>query len=448
MVCGLKFKRPAVAMRMLWLCILLPRLSLESQSGPGRTVPRPARAERLALRQLAVWAQQWSSQVSCREPAVDCPGDAAKLWLEIGASLRLFGGEAALCGQLGHALNALGYTGQLAVAPTPQGAALLARAAQSAGADTLSALQQQLEPLPLSLLMLPEKILAGLHSAGLRRIGELLALPDAAIARRFGSDTTRYLQQLCGKMPEPLPMITLPPRFTSRCEFSGAVSDVTALLFPLRRLLGELQGYLRALDRAVQRCTLHLEHHRGRATRLQIGLSRPGRDAAQLLTLVREQLARTTLAAPVWALSLEAHELLQPVVLQGDCFSQEAEQAGQLLQVLDRLGARLGPDAVRQLRSFADHRPEHAWRCRPMDEPAIAGAAALLPERPCWLLSPPRSIAPPPQLLAGPERIESGWWDGADVARDYYLAGTPEGARQWVFCDLRSSQWYLQGLWA
>jgi protein ImuB len=52
------------------------------------------------------------------------------------------------------------------------------------------------------------------------------------------------------------------------------------------------------------------------------------------------------------------------------------------------------------------------------------------------------------QLLAGPERIESGWWDHQDVARDYYLTCTPEGVRQWVFQDLRSSAWYLHGLWA
>ena len=54
----------------------------------------------------------------------------------------------------------------------------------------------------------------------------------------------------------------------------------------------------------------------------------------------------------------------------------------------------------------------------------------------------------PRELLAGPERIESGWWDGADVARDYYLARGLHGAQLWVFRDLRSGTWCVHGLWA
>jgi protein ImuB len=68
----------------------------------------------------------------------------------------------------------------------------------------------------------------------------------------------------------------------------------------------------------------------------------------------------------------------------------------------------------------------------------LGNNAVLLPE--------PEIIAAPATLLAGPERIESGWWDGGDVARDYYLARTEAGARHWVFQNLRSRRWYLQGL--
>ena len=105
-----------------------------------------------------------------------------------------------------------------------------------------------------------------LHGTGLRRIGELLALPAASIARRFGPDAALYLQRLRGTMPEPLRYVQAPPHFNSRCEFADAISDTTALLFPLQRLLAGLQGYLRARDRAVQRYTLRLEHHRGALT--------------------------------------------------------------------------------------------------------------------------------------------------------------------------------------
>ena len=79
---------------------------------------------------------------------------------------------------------------------------------------------------------------------------------------------------------------------------------------------------------------------------------------------------------------------------------------------------------------------------------AQAGAARPDAARPCWLLPEPLRIDAPPEVLRGPERIESGWWDQDDVRRDYYLARTAEGTRLWVFRDRHAGQWYLQGLWA
>ena len=435
---------------MLWLCIQLPRLALEAAPGAATAAHRQTQLEQAALRQLALWAHQWSSQVACQhslEPA-DNPGSEARLWIEIGASLELFGGRAQLQQLIGTALNALGYSGTLASAPTPQGAALLARAALPSSAATLAELQRVLSALPLKFLALPAAHLSALHTAGLRRIGELLALPSAAVGRRFGAATLHYLQRLLGSAPDPLQTITPPARFESTHELAGAITDATALLFPLRRLLGELQGFLRARDQAVQQCTLKLTHHRGAPTLINVGLSQPGRDAAQLLSLLRERLDQCTLRSPVLAMGLAAHELLAPYVLQTDAFSQSAEQAAQFHGVLDRLAARLGELAVQSLRPQADHRPERAWHSVSGAERSSAAQSANSAARPCWLLPQPRSIAAPAELLAGPERIESGWWDGADVARDYYLACDSNGARLWVFRDLRSGAWFVQGLWA
>jgi protein ImuB len=429
---------------MLWLCILLPPL------------------EPAALRNLALWALQWSSQVSPCMPAAS--SDPATLWLEIGASRQLFGSADALRAGIAAELATLGYRAALGVAPTPQGAALLARAGNSGAAShaghthnavTLTELRTLLEPLPLSLLALTPEQLAALRSTGLRTIGELLALPLAALAQRLGTDASNYLQRLCGQAPEPLRMLQAPAQFFSRCEFSYAVTDAMALLFPLQRLLAGLQGYLRSLDRAVQRYTLLLEHRQGVTTRLEIGLARPAREAAQLLALARERLAALALAAPVQALAVEAQEFLQPLVQQLDCFSQSTQHSEQLQTAIDRLVARLGGAAVQTLRYVADHRPERAWTAlaaqHSISTPAAIASTtvAVAPSpRPCWLLSEPCAIAVPQQLLAGPERIESGWWDGADIARDYYLARGAAGARWWVYRDLRTGTWHLHGLWA
>jgi protein ImuB len=435
---------------MLWLCILLPRFALEASADAARGPEHPHRpplAAPAALQTLALWALQWSGQVS-PQPLAD---GSALLWLEIGASRRLFGDHLSLRARVAEGLAPLGYSHRLGIAPTAQGAVLLARAGIATGALTRAQLLQLLEPLPLALLTLPDEHLVALRSAGLRCIGEVLALPAASIAQRFGPEANLYLQRLHGAVHEPLRYVQPPARFDSRCEFSDAITDSTALLFPLQRLLAGLQGYLRSRDRAVQRYTLCLEHHRGAVTRLAVSLTRPTRDAAQLLGLARERLAATVLAAPVHGLGVAAHELLQPLLVQSDLFSRAAQQSEQFQQVLDRLTARLGASAVQALGRTEEHRPERAWQMAPLAAPAAAGApgdASDVPGRPCWLLPEPRRIERPRQLLAGPERIESGWWDGADVARDYYLAREANGAQLWVFEDLRGGGWHVHGIWA
>jgi protein ImuB len=437
---------------MLWLCIQLPRLAAEAFAGgaaPAACRPPP---EQAALERLAAWALQWSSHVHYRGDAGGAPG----LWLELGGSLTLFGGLPALLARIHMALAPLGYSTRLGLAPTPAGAALLARAGIAAPAITLALLRERLTPLPLALLALPEAVLAACDSAGIRRIGTLLELPAAAIARRFGPETSLYLQQLAGLAPEPLPAWRPPDRWHARCEFTGALDATTALLFPLQRLLHEFAGYLRATDRAVQRFSLTLEQRARPPAHLVIGLSIPGRDAGQFLRLARERLAGAAPDAPVCALILEADAFTAPATLQADFLAPEISATTELRQLLDRLNARLGHGAVRRLQVHADHRPERAWRLAPASDPERAGAGqaaagsapAAWPPRPCWLLPQPQRIAPPPELLAGPERIESGWWDGADAARDYYLARDAQGARLWVFRDLRDDGWYLAGLWA
>jgi protein ImuB len=414
---------------MLWLCIRLPRLSLK---------PSGARA---ALERLAAWGYQWSSQVSFCLPDL--------LWLEFDASRNLFGGRAALLRRIEFGLAQLGYEYCCALAPSPTAAALLTHAAPPRHVFTVAQLRPRLDPLPLSLLGLPEATLTALQSAGLARIGQVLALPDAALARRFGPETTLYLRRLCCRASDLRPAWRLPEIYRVCCEFEDAVSDAGALLFPLQRLLLEFQGYLRARDCAVQRFTLELEHARGAASSLAIGLSAPGREAREFLALVRERLATLDLPAPVCALRLQALEFTAPAIVQADLFGSDAQRLQQLQLLLDRLAARLGATSVRGLRARADYRPERGW-CFVEPAPSAAGAQRQsgTPARPCYLLPEPRQIAAPGELLAGPERIESGWWDGADAARDYYVARTPEGAQLWVFRDLRAGGWYLHGLWA
>jgi protein ImuB len=418
----------------LWLCIRLPLLARESLA---------ANADE-AMQRLAGWSYQWSSQVNFRLTGPPL------LWLEFGASHSLFGGHTALLAKLEAGLTQLGYSHVCALAPSLHGAALLTYTDQERCVFTRAQLRTRLESLPLTLLDLPEAVRDALHSAGLRRIGQVLALPAAAIARRFGPETNLYLRQLLGEASDPRPAWTLPATYQTRCEFGCELRDTTALLFPLQRLLLEFQGYLRGRDCAVLRFTLKLEHYRHPSSNLSIGLSAPAREAARFLQLARERLHDIVLPAPVSGLGLEALEFTSPSIVQGDFFGSNAQQLQQLQLLLDRLRARLGPDQVQGLQPWADYRPERAWRAAPPAQ-AITGPRTdgddYTPQRPCFLATDLQRIAPPTDLLSGPERIESGWWDRADAARDYYVARAEDGARLWVFRDLADGAWYLQGLW-
>jgi protein ImuB len=420
---------------MLWLCIRLPLLTREAlAANVGDAVER-----------LAAWAYQWSSLVSYRL------NDQPLLWLELGASHHLFGGYAALLAKIEAGLTQLGYSGVCALAPSPHAAALLTHVERQRCVFTSAELRTRLVPLPLSLLDLPAATLDALQSAGLRRIGEVLVLPAAALARRFGPETNLYLRRLLGQLSDPRPAWQLPATYQARCEFGCELRDTTALLFPLQRLLLEFQGYLRGRDCAVLRFTLKLEHYRLPPSQVTIGLSAPAREAAQFLQLARERLHHIVLPAPVSGLELEALEFTAPSVLQSDFFGGNAQQLQQLQLLLDRLRARLGADQVQGLRPRADYRPERAWGFAPPAQSITASsnmtADEYLPQRPCFLATDLQRIAPPVQLVSGPERIESGWWDRADAARDYYVARAEDGARLWVFRDLADGAWYLQGLW-
>jgi protein ImuB len=46
----------------------------------------------------------------------------------------------------------------------------------------------------------------------------------------------------------------------------------------------------------------------------------------------------------------------------------------------------------------------------------------------------------------GPERIETGWWRGGSVRRDYYQVETTDGARYWLFRELATGRWFLHGM--
>ena len=428
-------------------CGISPGLSLPAALAlyAGLAVQLRDRArERRALNELALWAYQFSARISF-EPSL--------LLLEVGASLRLFGGLPSLLKPLQRELGQIGYSAQHALAPTPTAAGLLAR--NRAGCRVLARddLREALASLPLSRLTRDRNARSLIRHIGLNSIGDALDLPRPELARRTGPQLPALLDRLLGLAPDPRPEWQPPRHFGQTIELLGDIGHVTALVFPARRLMVALCGFLRGQGGGAQRLQWRLLHRDHPDTVFGQGLLDPSRDPDHMLEVFRERIERLQLPAPVAAIGLRVDDW-QPFEERSLTLFEAPAEADKAL--LERLCNRLGEQRIRGLRCLADHRPERAWRlCEPGEPGDAAMAQPQGQSQPPWLLPQPRPLRAQrgvPQyggalrLESLPERIEAGWWDGFDITRDYFVAHSVAGERLWVFRDRRGGGWYLHGL--
>lgn len=410
-----------------------------------RLVARDADAERAALQRLAAWAGQYTSQVSLEHPQT--------LFLEVSGSVRLFGGVEMIPERLREGLTRLGYAVRLAVAPTPQGALLLARADRQAVIRDRHALRSALAPLPLYYLPLDRQVLIALQNMGLRKLADLLRLPRQGLRRRLGGVCMDYLDRLLGRIPDPRSLFQPPPGFSGHITLPAEVEGTDALLFGCRRLILEMCGYLSAQDSGTQCLDWTLEHPGKADTRFSLRLLKPGREPDHFQGLLRERLERVELVAPVLGIRLTAGDIQPLGMTSGDLFADApAGSQHDLDRLLERLRARLSDEAVHGLQLLPEHRPERAWAYCPPGEPA---RSLDFGRRPLWLLPEPEPLQVRDgwpwrngrlELEPERERIEAGWWDGEDVARDYFIARSPDGERLWIYRELNGQRpWFLHG---
>ncbi|MGB8973667.1 MAG: DNA polymerase Y family protein [Pseudomonas capeferrum] len=389
---------------------------------------------------LAAWAYRFSAQVSLHYPRA--------LLLEVGSSLQLFGPWPLFEARLRQELSELGLRQRIVLASNPVAARMLANGHDGLAVTCAEEARAVLARMPIERVGLPQEAAEAFARMGLRQLGQVMALPRDALAKRFSAQVQLHLDQLLGLRSLGLAFYQPPDRFEARLELNFDVESHQALLFPLRRMLNDLGAFLAGRDCGVQRFCLHLEHAEGPDTQLQVGLLAAERDAGMLFELAKGRLEPLQLRAPVRNLRLVADDLPPFVPQYQALFDPRTQQAQSWEQLRERLRARLGDEAVKGLSAEADHRPECAWQAVEQGERA---SLQLMPgSRPGWLLPTPLALDDAGHRLLGQaERIESGWWDGGDVRRDYYRIETREGLRGWAYRDLsQPGQLWLQGWFA
>jgi protein ImuB len=465
------------------------RAVCDEQIGHLTALPRVIEKEQDALFRLSVWLAQFTPSVSLTDDGIV---------LEVSSSLMLFGGIGQIVNEIRRGVREQGFQGLVGVAPAPLAATLLARATQYHPGTRMcrepTELARRLAEIPLALFGWSHAVVQTLATLGLTRLQDLQALPRRGLTQRFGKSVMDDLDRALGLKGDPREFIKLPERFAVSEEFMFDVHDSAGLLPVAARMFAEMEGFLRARGAATTSIVVQLQHGRHAKTTITLGTREPARQASHWLALLREKFGNTSLTAAVVEMAVAADTILPYLPPSASLSSLLDNKSGSRREgattLLDRIAIRLGDAAVKRIAVNDDHRPEYACSTTQVhtnnqDNKAkqhtrgVRGASGLRgagdirsqrdmqptsaqkpkpATRPAWLLREPRALTTmneTPQyhgslkILAGPERIETGWWDGKPVARDYFVAENPQHEVCWIYRDYRAGQkWYLHGLFA
>ena len=450
--------------------------------------------------QASDWLCQWSYEFSARVVPLRCSltnedqKNRSKnklevdefipntLLLEVSSMALIFNGIDKLIEQYRHRAKGLGLEVSLALAKTPLAAQLLAcdtpmgnqqakiTAEILSPNDYLNADKtlQLLNQLPIALLPLSDFLKQSLHDIGIKSFASLSALPDKELGRRFGVKLLQLLAKISGSLPQPLSYFEPEESYQQKLTLLYEVELMQGIVFPLGRMLKEMASYLQLRQLAIQQLKLSLIYRDSDRSKLDIVIQYPFAEhrSDSLLSLCRMQLERVTLYQPVVEMVICVDKFVPIAVSHDSWFGQQKVAQGQrsekALRLMAQLQARLGKEKVKGLQASSAHLPEDSWMATDLSvtakgQPIAGKRQQALPEatsgssglcagacRPSWLLATPELIAVEQiELLKGPERLQTLWWQEPQICRDYYVASHYQGGLCWVFRE--GNRFFLHG---
>ncbi|CAN7295456.1 Y-family DNA polymerase [Polaromonas sp. LjRoot131] len=435
--------------------------------------------------------------------------------MDVTGSLRLFGGLARLMQLLAQRLAAFfdenGLQAEVARAQGATSLIALGRLRQQREQEQgrAAGVKKRVADLPMHTLTAVRPHLGVLERVGCRTWDDLLRLPRDGVARRFGAELLQALDRARGSAPDDYEWLVLPEHFEEKLELNALVTHAPALMAGVDRLLVHLHAWL--LGRQSGLCALKITWHLDKRRdvpptgELEIRTAQPAQDLRHVARLIAEHLAQQKLPAPVHSLTLQslATELLaDSAAATGSLLMEARKQGDSVVELVERLSARLGDARVQAWQPCADHRPELMQRWVPARGVMASISAQLNPARPgrkrskavsntslpetrtealypAWLLPEPIKLATAGnnpvyqgrlRRLAGPQRLEAAEWLLADseaargaglsekpwALRDYFIYRSEQGGLLWVYSErlgatpeaARQRAWYLHGFFA
>jgi protein ImuB len=414
---------------------------------PVRLLGQDEQAEHRCLQQLCCWAYSITPTL--------CTWQADCLQLEISGCLNLFRGLDALLLEVARGISSRGYRVRHGLAPTPKAAWLLSFADRHTAMAIQQPLEERLSPLPLNLLVQFTTTVDSLHRAGLHTVGDVLALPPAALGRRCGKEFTHFLQQLLGQREDLQVDFQPPATFNDEYWFGYEVKTNDELLPAVQRLLQSLCRFLRSTQLQTSEINWQLIGMDHKLQDMCVRSASSHSDWENWYQLSCMRFGQLQLANSVEGLALTCQQLCPGQQESIDLFRPH-NQREPLAALLDRLRNRLGLQAIEKVGCRDEHLPEFAALVSSDHSGDEHRNGQHCAQRPFWLMPQPKVLRQQGKhlywnstlnLVYGPERIEDNWWQDA-VSRDYYIASDGKGQHYWVFRDRLARQWYIHGVFA
>ncbi len=425
-------------------------------------------ADARALERLSLWALKIYS------PVVAVDGTDG-IVLDTEGADHLQGGEAMMISGIANRFRPKGLTARVAIADTWGAAHACARTiARETVIVPTGQTARAVERLPIARLRLPEKTVSDLRTLGFRTIGELSATPRAPLALRFGPEIGRRLDQMYGRVSEPIDPVRDPDLIVVSRSFAEPIGAAETIDKYVGRLVVELVEKLQERGLGIRRADLLVEKVDGTRQAIRAGTAKPARDIAWLTKLFRDRTEKIEPGFGIEKLSLAAvmaeplEETQSASSLVDDCdrditplidiFGNRGHRvyryAAVASDVPERSVRRIAAAAADVLESWTLHWPRPT---RLLAHPDPIDVIALLPDRPpvsfTW-----RGKRRRVKRADGPERVFGEWWKrDSEIAavRDYFTLEDEAGERFWVFRSgdgenlaTGSHRWFLHGIFA
>ena len=410
----------------------------------------------------------------------------------------LFGDEATLRAKAIRFLSDAGYIVFSAIANTPGmawGMAHYHRSAAPAICECHSneTLNREFRKLPVAALRLQPETQNIFSRLGVERVDQLLAIPRTHLMSRFGDEVSSRIDQAFGKVTEPIVARHLPAEFEASQFIEFPTRDRETIGVILSRLLEQICKQLQSNQKGALQWRVQLDCVDAPSIEFEVNLFQPTATVSHVLQLMELQLesvlqphlrrkrfvkkktsgksarTRTVTNILIHEIAVRVTSCVLLVQRQRELFDESPRlDKRELAHLINHLASRLGQDSIVYPTLQAGTQPEFSFRFKPLVDPKrmrsrkkenVKTRSHRL-ARPLRLLDPPVLIAEGRALPCrfryqksiytaakkwGPERIETAWWNGPTVRRDYWRIETEAGMHFWIYFDLRSDKWFLQG---